>query len=370
MDDLLMRLAAWPSRRQIGERNMGILDEAERLKNLLTDQEKTRVRIALFGQPGAGKSSLINALVGKKVATVGVRTDTTTGKAMFEHEGLEFWDLPGYGTERFPAETFWERFEIPSFDLFLCVFEDKFHSADGPFYRRLLSGGRAVILVRQKQDALWQDGFSTAELEAEILQDARQQTGVQDIPVRFVSTKTGVGMAELEQAIRATLDAAKADRWARSAKAWSEGALQAKRKACERYVYIAAGLAAANALNPIPGLDVALDLGTLAGLLTTIRTSYGLDDAKLHAMAALAPVVKPLADKLLQFATKDGLLMLLKQVAKRETVKELAKYVPIVGQAIAAGVGFALTVGVGKQFLDTCHEAASEILKVELAQKR
>jgi len=44
---------------------MGIREEAERIKKKLEESINLKVRLALFGQPGSGKSSIINKLVGR-----------------------------------------------------------------------------------------------------------------------------------------------------------------------------------------------------------------------------------------------------------------------------------------------------------------
>jgi hypothetical protein len=51
--------------------------DAEAIRKKAEETEKTHVYIALFGQPGAGKSSLINAIVGQPLAKVGVENDVT-----------------------------------------------------------------------------------------------------------------------------------------------------------------------------------------------------------------------------------------------------------------------------------------------------
>lgn len=102
---------------------MGIDDEAARLRAQLAAEDGVTVSVGLFGQPGAGKSSLINALVGGDVAAVGVRTDTTTGREEYEWNGLTLVDRPGYGTARFPAGDYVARFDVLGFDLLLCVFD-------------------------------------------------------------------------------------------------------------------------------------------------------------------------------------------------------------------------------------------------------
>ena len=114
---------------------MSIHDETKEIKRKLDEADKTAVKVALFGQPGAGKSSIINKIVGEKVAEVGVETDKTVELAWYKAKGLEFADLPGYGTKNFPKESYFQKFDMMQFDLFLCVTSGKFIKQTRSFFK-------------------------------------------------------------------------------------------------------------------------------------------------------------------------------------------------------------------------------------------
>ena len=61
-----------------------INEELEQIKKKAAEENAATVSVALFGQPGAGKSSLINALAGKKLAETGLETDKTVAEAEYE----------------------------------------------------------------------------------------------------------------------------------------------------------------------------------------------------------------------------------------------------------------------------------------------
>lgn len=345
---------------------MSIDHVAESINDKLRKDEKVKVRVALFGQPGAGKSSLINKIIGRKVAQVGVETDKTVAAAAYEHNGIILVDLPGYGTKNFPKEGYFEKFGIEEFDLFLCVSSGKLHGADSEFFRALLNRGKTCIFVVNKHDELWEENVSLQELELRKIKDIHQHCG-SEVDVLFTSCRQNTGIGALNEAIRQNLDAAKKERWTRGAKAYTHEFLRQKRKACERYVSYAAAASAANGINPVPGVDVAVDLGILTKLFSEIRTDFGLDDGFLATLKQSSlPAVSRVANNLLQFATKEGLLLLLKRFAGAEAVKTLSKYIPFVGQALAAGVGYAITSNAGNSYLQDCYSLAESALDNKL----
>jgi len=345
---------------------MSIHEEAEKIRRRLDEENSSTVSVALFGQPGAGKSSLINKIVGKKVAAVGVETDKTVEAASYEVNGLRFVDLPGYGTKNFPKDGYLERFNIQQFDLFLCVTSGKLHQADTEFFQELSKRKKVCIFVVNKHDELWEDGVSLEVLEQRKIDDIRSHVG-QQVNIVFTSCRAGTGLDNLNTEIRNNLDGAKRERWARSAKAYSAQFLQEKRSACDRYVAIAAAASAANGINPIPGADIAVDLSILVKLFSEIREAYGLNDGFLSKLKESAiPVVARLANNAVKYATTEGILLLIKNFLGRQAIKTVAKYIPIIGQAIAAGLGYAITSNVGNSYLNDCHELAEQILENKL----
>jgi small GTP-binding protein len=345
---------------------MRIHNDVKEMRDDLEQLNATRVSVALFGQPGAGKSSLINQIVGKKVAEVGVETDKTVDQKEYVHNGLILVDLPGYGTQRFPKATYRTKFDLERFDLFLCVTSGKFHAADTELFRELDAMGKVCIFVVNKHDELWEDGVTIEELEQRKQEDIWKQVG-KGVKILFTSCRKNMGLDLLNAAILKNLDAAKRERWLRGAKAHSKKFLQEKRDAAEKYVTIAAGASAANGLNPIPGADIAVDLSVLMKLFVELRECFGLSDKVLNSLKeSTIPTVSTVANNVIRYAAKEGILLLFKQFVGRQTMKTITKYVPLVGQAIAASAGFAITYAVGSSYLDDCYELAETILRDEL----
>lgn len=351
---------------------MSIDDETIEIKRKLEEADKTTVRVALFGQPGAGKSSIINKIVGEKVAEVGVETDKTIELAWYKAKELEFADLPGYGTKNFPKESYFQKFDMMQFDLFLCVTSGKFHQADTEFFQELKKRGKVCIFVANKHDELWEDDATTGkevpikDLEQRKLNDIIKHVG-ELVKVIFTSCRDNTGLDELIEEITNNLSAAKRERWTRGAKAYSLRFLQEKRESCETYIAIASGAAAMNAINPIPGVDVAVDISIIFGIFKAIRECYGLSDSELVSLAeSTAPLMAQTANYVVQFATKEGVAIILKNYAVGETTKTITKYIPFVGQAIASGIGYLIVSNASKNYHDKCYQLAEQILKNSL----
>ena len=134
---------------------------------------------------------------------------------------------------------------------------------------------------------------------------------------------------------------------------------------CQSVLKKYALMGAANGINPIPGVDVGIDAGICLKLMMDIRSRFGLDssmEAKLRKYEILLPLVK----KVFDYATKEGVVILLKSVVKKYLGKNAAKYVPLIGQVIAAAAGYGMMMYFGKAYIEDCYALSKDMRKYDI----
>lgn len=67
--------------------------------------------------------------------------------------------------------------------------------------------------------------------------------------------------------------------------------------------------------------------------------------------------------------TRGILLGILKKFSKRIAVKQAAKFVPVVGQGLAAGLSFTAMKYVGNKHVEDCYTVAKKMLEHTAAAK-
>lgn len=329
-----------------------------------------KLTIALFGQPGAGKSSLINELLGKKVATVSVETDTTKKAQVIEGDEVVLVDLPGYDTSEFPTNNYFSMFNPMQYDLFLCVFSNKLKQADVDFFRKLTLAQRECVFVRNKIDGLYDDNKTIAELKAEIKEDVAKQLGTVQTVI-FTSCKPTTpaaerGIPELQTAISLHLPPAMQDKFMRSAKAYTQEILDEKRRLALAAIKKASVMAAGNGLNPVIGVDVGIDVHIMSVMYAKIRKVFGITELELEGRSSKKSA---LVEKVARGVKKDSIISVMRKTLSTKMEKRFAKYIPLVGQATAVGLSAGSMYYLGSSYLDSCYEYASKRLEMEIKMR-
>jgi GTP-binding protein Era len=155
--------------------------------------------VAVAGRPNVGKSTLVNALTGAKVAIVSDKPHTTRhqirGVSTTDEAQLVLVDLPGWQK---PIDTLTERMQgrvddamSDDLDAVLLVVSAREHIGTGDRYvaRRVFSLGVPVVIVVNKVDRLKHGHIATQMKQAAALGDFHA--------LHPVSAKTGDGIDEL-----------------------------------------------------------------------------------------------------------------------------------------------------------------------------
>lgn len=95
------------------------------------------------------------------------------------------------------------------------------------------------------------------------------------------------------------------------------------RDECYKLVTTRAGLSAAAAAVPVPGVDIAADLGLLAELVPAINKKFGLTPEQLDELSPetrqkFAVIITSVGSSLIgRYVTKEAVVVLLKKVGVR-----------------------------------------------------
>ncbi len=149
----------------------------------------------------------------------------------------------------------------------------------------------------------------------------------------------------------------------------SIGDLDRVRDECYSMVTKRASLAAGTSAIPTPGVDIAADVAVLLELIPAINKRFGLSKDQIEGYDA---VLKQTIFSLIKRAgvslvgteiTKTLITQALKKVAGRAVTKQVLKFVPFVGWAVNAAIGFGAMKYVGNSHVDDCYAVCLSIIK-------
>jgi small GTP-binding protein len=357
----------------------GLAELFEQFAKQKTEYEKTKIKCGFVGRSGVGKSSLINAITGQKLAPVGAAKETTVEAHEYAHRGIVLVDLPGCGTERFPTGDYVSRLKLESYDFFVFVTDLRFFQDDKTVYLRLVTElKKPCYLVRNKFDQALHDsghdGRTTteAELKAEIEHNIRENLASHNIAkIYMVSARRPAlyDLSDLLDDIKGAFSGMKRLRLETDMAAWSKQALERKRDDAMRITSWYAAAAAINGLNPVPGFDLAVDLKVLQQLSREVGGIYSLTPEQEEYWRGLlkgphgGALLKKAVDLTVRYGSEMAITAVLKSIGKEEASKAFAKCVPLIGQVLACGTGFVLTYKFGMDLVGDFHGTAEKMIE-------
>ena len=295
-------LEHWRSQLQLSPRDQGLLGgELRLLDRQLQRLQQRRLRIALFGRVGVGKSSLINALIRRPLLATDVAHGSTRHQQAVdwpvEIAGLtrvELVDTPGIdeidaaGRARLASRV------AMGADLVLLVVDSDLTRADLEALQTLLESGKPLQLVLNRSDR-WPE-----QERAELLRSIRARLPV-DLPItaaaaaprspqiqadgRVRSTITTPQVQDLQKQLCRQLEnegtlllaiqsLRQADRFQRACQALR---LQQHRRTAQSLIgRYAAAKATGVAVNPVMALDMAGGMACDTALVLQLSRLYNL----------------------------------------------------------------------------------------------
>lgn len=146
-----------------------------------------------------------------------------------------------------------------------------------------------------------------------------------------------------------------------------EAELQQIREECRHLVRSRALVSAGAAVIPVPLLDMAVDARILMVLLPEISHRFGLDPEGLRHMdtehqATAWRSIRQRGSQLIGIViTRELVRKTFLGFAGRYAARQVAKFVPLGGQLVAAGLGYFVMRKLAYQHIDDCYAVARAV---------
>ena len=137
--------------------------------------------------------------------------------------------------------------------------------------------------------------------------------------------------------------------------------LQRIRRQCKTIVTKRSVVSGAAALVPVPGTDIAVDMALLTHLIKTINKKFGLTDEQMSkydtwTQMLLFDVIRKTGAEIVGKAiTKELIIALIKKMGLRITIRQLTKYIPVIGQTASVAISVSAVLYIGNNHIKECH---------------
>lgn len=282
------------------------------------------------------------------------------------------WDV------KFPKESYIEVCQLESFDALIIVTSNRFYENDYYLISEMVKMNRPVFVVRSRMDESVQNEMRDNDLtQHQVFNKVRTdiQKNLKGISVKGIYLISSIepvreDFTNLLDDLQNNLDNIKKERFIADVFPYNKNILEKKKILARNIVSNRAYLAAVNGINPIPILDISLDIALLINMSKEVQGIYGLDEKSIDSLsrkmgnAASFTALKVRGSQYTaKFIAKEGVLLLLKRLSVTVGTKEVMKYISFVGQIIAAGIGYKMTDSFGADLIEESDALSEEILE-------
>ncbi|XP_067153077.1 interferon-inducible GTPase 5-like [Apteryx mantelli] len=387
---------------------------ATKAHEILSNEEKIQLHIAVTGESGSGKSSFINAMRGLQdheegAAEIGVM-ETTMECSPYphpQHSHVIFWDLPGIGTPDFTPDTYLKQVQFDRYDFFIIISSSRFTYNAATLAEEIQAQGKRFYFVRSKVDqdvsnerrlydeqgVLKAKGKQATETRpqlfdemavlASIRQDCERnlaRLGIRS-PQVFLVCRDDFSMKydgpRLLQTFLDDLPSEKKLRFLRPLAITSWEVVRQKKKELMKYVWLKSLASCGASAVPIPGLSTSVDTAILVTSLKEYCRTFGLTEESLQKLAKqvnkpvkeLKAIIKSPLDHEI---TKDVVIKLLTKSLGSAVQYPLVllKFIPVVwgviGCLVSAAIAFPSTFFLLRNFLSDAAADAERVLQKAL----
>lgn len=252
-------------------------------------------RIAILGFTGAGKSMLVNALFGEKIASVNARAGWTKIPQFVEHRLFELIDTPGFGADGWVENEFERKIIEPS-DIVVHVINGASGVTDYDLdMEKVIRRHPGLVIVLNKIDIL-DSGEMNESLDgiASAMSISRQK-------VLSVSAKNGSGIESLAAEMTRLLPDVKKTSFvsALSGDRFTDTRKQQAAKVVDYYAMTAAAIG----VVPIPLADIAALAPLQVAMFLHVAKTFGHFYSKKQALAIIASLMGSIGARSIAQAT-------------------------------------------------------------------
>ena len=139
----------------------------------------------------------------------------------------------------------------------------------------------------------------------------------------------------------------------------------------KKRAYFSAGAA----IIPVPFFDVVIDVGILSQLIPEINARFGLSPEQISVYDPATKQIhwNELRKRGVEFSglvvARTAVKKSINNVAAKYITKQITKFIPLGGQAIAAGLGYFVMKTVADAHVEDCYKLAKSIQRKQHSQE-